>query len=394
MTAVRTPAHYQRAGSEPRKEGTRALSKCPVARSEAGEWIVLGHSEVVEVAHNDETFSSATSRFLQVPNGLDGELHSAYRTLIDRFFSPSRMQEFSPALYGSVRGIVSELANAARNSATGLRIDAVTELGALAAVRAQSTWLGWDASVESRLLQWITDNHAATRSGELERTAQVAEEFNAIIRSVLEPRRRDPEHFTDVTAELMRETVLLPDGTSRTLNDDELVSILRNWTGGDLGSIALCIGVLVHGLVTTPDIAEKFITADNFDEKAAIIDEFLRLDNPFISNRRVATADTELCGFSIQKGDRLRLNWTAANLDPRKIDNPHSFNPEQHGSANLVYGTGRHVCPGRPLATLELVTVIDELLSAFHIELDGPAEREITPLGGFAHLPVILTSRT
>lgn len=30
------------------------------------------------------------------------------------------------------------------------------------------------------------------------------------------------------------------------------MSVPRNWTGGDLGSIALCVGVLVHHLASRP----------------------------------------------------------------------------------------------------------------------------------------------
>ena len=34
---------------------------------------------------------------------------------------------------------------------------------------------------------------------------------------------------------------------------EEIVSILRNWTAGDLGSIATSIGVIVHFLATHPE---------------------------------------------------------------------------------------------------------------------------------------------
>ena len=41
------------------------------------------------------------------------------------------------------------------------------------------------------------------------------------------------------------------------LRDEEIVSIVRNWTGSDLGSIALCAGVLVSALTTMPSVAER-----------------------------------------------------------------------------------------------------------------------------------------
>jgi cytochrome P450 len=54
---------------------------------------------------------------------------------------------------------------------------------------------------------------------------------------------------------------------------------------------------------------------------------------------------------------------------------------------------GIHVCPGRPLATLELVVALQTLLEATsRIELapeDAPV-RETYPLGGWQRVPVRL----
>jgi len=72
---------------------------------------------------------------------------------------------------------------------------------------------------------------------------------------------------------------------------------------------------------------------------------------------------------------------------------PDRFDPEEHADANLVWGIGPHVCPGRPLATLELRVLIRELLGAFSsivLDADAPAVREVAPLGGFASVGVIL----
>jgi cytochrome P450 len=72
---------------------------------------------------------------------------------------------------------------------------------------------------------------------------------------------------------------------------------------------------------------------------------------------------------------------------------PDSYRPEEHAPHNLVYGTGIHSCPGRPLATMELVVAIQTLLSeAARFELADDAEpvRETYPLGGWRRVPVRL----
>jgi cytochrome P450 len=93
--------------------------------------------------------------------------------------------------------------------------------------------------MERSLVDWMRDNHAATRSGDRSRMAAVAERFDRMVRALLEPRRDAP--VADVTGELMAQTVHgLP------LTDEATVSVLCNWTAGDLGSLATSVGVIVQ----------------------------------------------------------------------------------------------------------------------------------------------------
>jgi cytochrome P450 len=130
-------------------------------------------------------------------------------------------------------------------------------------------------------------------------------------------------------------------------------------------------------------------------ELDAAIDEILRADDPFVSNRRVATRDALVEGCRVSAGDVVVLDWRAANRDPAAFENPDAHRPEAHAAANLVYGTGPHVCPGRGLSTLELRVLVRELLAAGTLELDvrHPATREEPPVAGFRTVPVRLVGR-
>src|SRR5699024_4666358 len=180
-------ATFDPTGLEPLSATDEQRAMGPLARTPQGTWVVLGHEEAMAVATDHETFSSAVSRFLQVPNGLDGTEHAAFRAVTDPFFDRARMRALEP----TVRGIATELLEEllADVGPVGTEIDAVAALGAVFAVRAQTAWLGWPSRLEPELLQWMVDNHEASRSGELARTAEVAERFDAIIRSVVAPRR-------------------------------------------------------------------------------------------------------------------------------------------------------------------------------------------------------------
>lgn len=354
--------------------------RCPVAHDGAGTWMLLGHAEVASAALDAETFSSAVTTRRAIPNSLDGVEHAAFRAVVDRFFTPERVAREEAQCRAHAARIVDALPR-------GTTARVMTDLGVPYAVHCQTTWLGW-TGIEDELVGWMADNHAATRSGDRTRTAEVAARFDALIGRLLDERRAAPR--ADVTTELMDATV---DG--RALDDAEIVSILRNWTAGDLGSLAACVGVVVHHLAAHPDQqAEWRATAHSATptELEAAIEEVLRIDDPFVSNRRRATRATELGGRTIPAGATVVLNWTAANRDPRVFD-PDVHNPGAHGRGTLVFGIGPHACPGRDLTLMELRVVTEELLrrtAAIELAPDVDAVRETPPVGGWARVPVIL----
>src|SRR5690606_15734897 len=192
--------------------------------------------------------------------------------------------------------------------------------------------------IEDDLVVWMRDNHAATRSGDRSRTREVAHRFDVMIQSLLDARREGSGD--DVTSQLMREEI---DG--RLLTDEEVVSILRNWTAGDLGSLATSVGVIVHHLATHTTIQDEvraLVAAGDAAGVEAAIEEILRIDDPFVANRRITTRATTLGGESIGAGEEVLLNWTAANRDPHVFGDPDAYDPVAHAEANLVFGIGPH----------------------------------------------------
>lgn len=377
-----------------------------VIKNDAGEWVLLRHVDVVAAALDDERFSSQVSRFLQVPNGMDGAEHKRFRALIDGYLSKEALMPYVSVFDKVATALMSELPK-------GKKLNAVDDIGAVFAVRAQCAWLGWPTKLEPRLLQWMRDNHSATRSKDNVKMAQVAQDFDDIIRSVISSYRNADEmagmfnaspaqtniaennivnnvnHSLDrnsVTAQLCHEHI---DG--RELSEAELVSILRNWTGGDLGSIALCVGVIIAHIVKHPEQVSLWSQAAD-SELEAIIDEILRIDDPFVSNRRITTCPVSIGAHKLPKGARVQLNWTSANRD-EAVFADNSFDPQKHVAVNVVYGIGKHVCPGRLLATWQLRMATQALLTHFKdIQLAAgfSLEREQPPLGGYSHVPVVL----
>jgi cytochrome P450 len=355
--------------------------KHPVIKNILGEWVLLKHADVVTAALDHERFSSNVSQHLHVPNGLDGKEHQDYRKIIDRHLTPEALTPYIPVFEQTAAQLMKELPK-------NTTLDAVNDIGAVFAVRAQCKWLGWPAELEPKLLAWMAKNHAATRSGDRSKMADVAEQFDNIIRSVIAPRRTaNSNNFNDVTSRLCQETIY-----GRLLTEEEIISILRNWTGGDLGSIALCVGVIVAYVAQKPESIACLRTAKE-SEIDAFINEILRLDDPFVSNRRITTCPVKIGGQNIPEGALVKLNWTSANRDEAVFDNT-TFEPQNNAEANLVYGIGKHVCPGRLLATWELRIALQALLASVNAITIAPnqaLEREVAPVGGYNKVPIILS---
>ena len=110
-----------------------------------------------------------------------------------------------------------------------------------------------------------------------------------------------------------------------------------------------------------------------------------------MSRRRVATGPVEIGGRSIAAGERLSLVWISANRDGRVFDDPDACRLDRDPASNLLYGAGIHVCPGAPLARMELSVVMEALLgraTAIEPVPGKAASRAAYPASGFADLPV------
>lgn len=353
-------------------------ARCPVAHSDYLQWSVLRHADVMQVLLDHETFSSAVSSYPSVPNGMDPPEHTSFRRLIEPYFAPQHMQAFEPRC----RVIAHELA------ASLPKVGEVELINGFAqdfALRIQCAFMGWPADLHEPLRQWTRKNHKATLAGLHAAKAEVALEFDGYIRGILETRRAEGSMpGDDPTDRLLSEQV---DG--RPLSDEEIVSILRNWTVGELGTISASVGIVTHYLAARPELQRQL--REDLSLLPAAIDEILRIDAPLIANRRITTRAVELGGRRIEAGERLTLLWASANRDEQVFGDSDAFRLDRDPSLNLLYGAGVHVCPGAPLARLELRIVMEELLTQTrHIALlpDQPPVRACYPAGGFSELPL------
>ncbi|HZX28658.1 MAG TPA: cytochrome P450, partial [Telluria sp.] len=88
---------------------------------------------------------------------------------------------------------------------------------------------------------------------------------------------------------------------------------------------------------------------------------------------------------------RVTLMWASANRDEAVFADPEQFRLDRDPSQNLLYGAGIHVCPGAPLARLELRVLVEELLRRTTRISAVPGEAAVNavyPASGFLALPL------
>jgi cytochrome P450 len=355
-------------------------SRCPVAHSDLLGWSVLRHADVLDVLHDHDTYRNRVSQHLSVPNGMDPPEHTPYRRLIEPYFGPEPMARFEPVC----DSIASELV---ASVPPGRPVEVMDTFGHEFAVRVQCAFMGWSHDLHEPLRAWVHEQHRATLAQDRDALAVSAHRFDEVAHQVLETRRKaGTDAPDDPTTRLLSESV---DG--RSLTDAEIVSIVRNWTVGELGTIAASVGIVVAYLAHHPDV-EARLRADR-SAIAPAIDEILRIDAPLIANRRVTARPATLVEVPLPTGARVTVMWASANRDERVFGDPDEFRLDRDPSSGLLYGAGIHVCPGAPLARLELRSFVAAFLE--HTERLRPVRdpapvRAAYPVGGYQSAWVVV----
>lgn len=352
--------------------------ECPVAFSNYLNWSLFKHVDVLRVLIDHETFSNVTSIHASIPNGMDPPEHTCFRKIIEPYFGSSAMSRFEPICRRIAGELVSKLPRRGE-------VEVMRDLAQDFALRIQCAFMGWPKELYEPLRDWARLNRDATFAADKEATKAVASQFDSHIRDLLEYRRTaDQSTSDDVTTQLMRETV---DG--RLITDDELVSIIRNWTVGEISTISACVGSILGYLATHPE--DQQLLRENPTLLPVAIDEILRVDAPLIANRRRTLRPVQIGGRQIAAGERLTLIWASANRDETKFGDPTYIRMDRNQNGNLLYGAGIHICPGAPLARLELLIILEEFLArtqSFSLVSEHSPIRAVYPNGGFASLPL------
>jgi cytochrome P450 len=359
-------------------------------------WQVLGHPEAGKVMSDPAAFSSDLSSLRQGMEDLDlfskGNIvqmdpprHRQFRGLVSQAFTPKVVAGLAPR----IEQITHELLDATE----GGRFDLVDELTYPLPVIVIAELLGIPVSDRDVFRRWadglfsqVADPEQSVMARREEAVAAMSpllREMNDYLLDFVRGKRAGGGE--DLTAQLVRAEV---DGEH--LDDQEIV---------DFVAILLIAG---H-ITTTATLGNAVVSFDEHRDAVAevranpellpqAIEEVLRHRTPFPRVARTTTADVELGGEVIPKGQIVIPSLTAANRDERVFADPNGFDIHRKPNPHLTFGHGIHFCLGAPLARLEAKIALRIMLERYTdiaVADDAPVEyRNPWVMVGVTKLPL------
>jgi cytochrome P450 len=174
---------------------------------------------------------------------------------------------------------------------------------------------------------------------------------------------------------------------------DEIVEILFTMLAASTDNTNASLSHAVMAFADNPqqwDILRK-----NPAMLADAVQECARMRPNNWSDPRIAREDQEFAGIALPKGTWLFASIIAGNYDPSVFDKPHEFRiTRERPRPILNFGSGRHLCLGRPVALVELEETLRLLVDRFaRIEIVGDVVRDGQPHGDFIRrLPIRVTA--
>jgi cytochrome P450 len=352
---------------------------------ESDAWTVSRYDDVVAVLRDTEVFSSKTrggrmeasvagltaferlrlaARFVRRMRATpwtmrgsrmliqeDGGVHLRMRDLVNRGFTPRRIQRLEPR----IRTLVAEcLAELGRRPA----FDLVSELNIPLPVTVIAELLGVEPARRRDFKHWSDVIIAgATGSGLANpRDSGVLEvmgELRAYLRPIVKERRRRP-------ADDLISILVAAELEGDALTDYEIfLFVLLLLVAGNETTTNL-LGNAVDALLAHPEQLAKVVAEPA--RIPALVEETLRYDGPVQFVTRRTTREFTLHGRTIPAQSLVVVLLGSANRDERRFPEPDRFDVGRDARGHVAFGFGAHFCLGASLARLEAKAALDALV--------------------------------
>jgi len=372
-------------------------------------WVVTKHADILEIVRQHNLFHNGDRAHTLVPRAsdetaraltggsphpirtlvhMDEPDHLKYRRITQSWFSQQKAKSLEDRIRAIARASVDRMAehdgacDFARDIAVHYPLRVVMEI------------LGVPEEDEPLMLK-LTQELFASEDEELGRGSaagsdparharelfRVFDEFQGYFARLMESRRKAPRD--DVASVIANAEI---DGKSISHFEAMSYYVIIATAGHDTTSS--CTSGAIWALCENLDELRK-VQADA-GLISRLVEEAVRWTTPVQHIMRTATADTELRGRRIAKGDWLMLCYLSGNRDEEAFEEPDRFRLDRDPSGNMTFGHGVHACLGQHLARLEMRIFFEELLGRLAwIEIAGKPRRSASVfVGGPKTLPV------
>jgi cytochrome P450 len=342
--------------------------------------MVTGYDEAVEVFHDAKTFSSCiavTGPFPGFPVPLVGDdltelieqhrdelpmsdqlptmdppTHTDHRALLMRLITPKRLKENEEAM-GRLADRVLD-----RFLADG-EGEFISGFAGPFTLLVIADLLGVPEEDQSEFLEQLQrrpqEGGGIGSTGSEELAHSPMEYLYARFAAYIEDRRREPRD--DVLTGLA--TATFPDGSTPEVAD--VVRVAANIFSAGQETTVRLLSSAFRMIAEDPDL-QRLLRSDR-TRIPNFVEETLRMESPIKGDFRLARVPTTVGGVDVPAGTTLMVVNGAANRDPRRFEDPGTFDPARpNARQHLAFGRGIHACPGAPLARAEGRVGIERLL--------------------------------
>ncbi|ASN27649.1 cytochrome P450 [Streptomyces pluripotens] len=380
--------------ADPYPSYAQVREKGPVTRTPLGLWAVTGH-EACSAVLRDQRFGWGDGAAVadHFRHGADGSVvrpfifadppeHTRIRALVSKAFAARQVDR----MRATAERVVHELIETARAEAGDGPIDLMRAVAHPLPGRMQNALLDVPAEHAARFDELSGDIARGLDPSFLLAPEEIAKRDSAraelyhYIGELAERRRADPG--TDLISEL----VSVEEGGDKLTPHELEVTCTLLLSAGYATTVNL-IGNGMLALLGRPE-QRDWLRADP-DRVPAAVEEMLRFDPPVQMISRVAVAEAEIAGHTVQPGEQVMLMIGAASHDPAVYDDPDALKLDRPAGRNLGFGLGIHFCVGAPLARLTAQAAVSAL-TALDLELltETPARVPNIIMRGLAELPV------
>lgn len=377
-------------------------------------WIVSKHADILEVSRQNSLFHSgdrqttftnqeADQRVRKLTGGsphlvrslvqMDEPDHLKYRALTQSWFMPQNLRRLEARVREIARGFVDRMAD------MGGECDFVADVALHYPLHVVMEILGVPESDEPRMLR-LTQELFGASDADMNRNAEapvsaedaiqqlqaVLADFFMYFNAITEDRKARPT--TDLATVIANGTI---DGAPISPLEAMSYYVIVATAGHDTTSSSTAGAI--WALCEHP--GELVKAKANPALIPGLVEESIRWTTPVRHFMRSATADTELRGRQIAKGDWLMLSYPSGNRDEEVFSDPFAFKIDRSPNKQLSFGYGAHLCLGQHLARMEMRILWEELLPRLdQLELAGEARlSEGMFVNGPKRLPIRYTMR-